>query len=168
MKFSLSKFFSKEGILILLPALLVTALAFWFAAQFIKPAPPSEITIATGSETGAYHRFAKQYAAHLAKAGITLNLKSTAGSVENIRSLTAADSGVDLALVQGGVANSEQAEGLVSLGRMFMEPVWVFYRAPEELDRLSALAGKTIAIGPVGSGTRQLAARVAEAKWCDG
>lgn len=156
MKFSISKFFSKEGLLILLPAALVTALAFWVAAQFIKPAPPSNITIATGSEQGAYHRFAKAYAAELAKAGITLHLKSTAGSVENIALLQNAESGVDLALIQGGVATGKTAPGLVSLGRMFMEPVWVFYRGPEELDRLSALKGKTIAVGSKGSGTRQL------------
>jgi len=156
MKFSFSKFFSKEGLLILLPAALVTALGFWVAAQFIKPAPPSNITIATGSEQGAYHRFAEQYAAELAKAGITLRLKSTAGSVENIALLQQAHSGVDLALIQGGVATADTAKGIVSLGRMFMEPVWVFYRGRDEITRLSALKGKKIAIGGEGSGTRQL------------
>jgi len=157
MNFSISKFFSKEGLLILLPALLVTALGFWAASQFIKPAPPSHITIATGSEQGAYHRFAKQYAMELAKSGITLRLKSTAGSVENIKLLQEEGSGVDLALVQGGVATGETAPSVVSLGRMFMEPVWVFYRGSDELDRLSNLAGKKIGIGGKGSGTRQLA-----------
>ncbi len=156
MNFSISKFFSKEGILILLPAVLVTALGFWIAAQFIKPAPPSHITIATGSEQGAYHRFARQYASEIAKAGIKLHLKSTAGSVENIALLQEAQSGVDLALVQGGVATGDRAPGIVSLGRMFMEPVWVFYRGSEDLDRLSSLAGKKIGIGGKGSGTRQL------------
>ncbi len=156
MKFSISKFLSKEGFLILLPALVVTALGFWVAAQFIKPAPPSNITIATGSEQGAYHRFAKQYALELAKAGITLRLKSTAGSVENIALLRQAESGVDLALVQGGVATADTVKGIVSLGRMFMEPVWVFYRSTDEIKRLSALKGLKIAIGGQGSGTRQL------------
>lgn len=156
MKFSILKFFSKEGLLILLPAALVTVLAFWAAAQFIKPAPPSDITIATGSEQGAYHRFAKLYAEELAKAKIKLHLKSTAGSVENLALLQKPGSGVDLALIQGGVATGETAPGLVSLGRMFMEPVWVFYRSEEELTRLSALKGMKIAVGEQGSGTRQL------------
>ena len=157
MKFSTSKFLSKEGLLILLPSLLVVVAGFWIAAQFIKPAPPTEITIATGSVKGAYHRFAKLYASHLAKSGITLHLKPTAGSVENIRHLVTEGSDVDLALVQGGVAGSESVDSLVSLGRMFMEPVWVFYRGQTDLDRLTSLREKTVAIGPAGSGTQQLA-----------
>lgn len=156
MKQSISKFLSKEGLLIAFPAVLVTVLGFWVAAQFIKPAPPSKIVIATGSEQGAYHRFGKMYAAELAKAGVTLQLKSTAGSVANIALLQKSDSGVDLALVQGGLATEDTSNGIVSLGRMFMEPVWVFYRASEDLNRLSALKGMKIAIGADGSGTRQL------------
>lgn len=160
MAYSVSKFFSKEGLLILLPAALVTVLAFWAAAQFIKPAPPSKITIATGSTSGAYHRYAKQYAAELAKSGVSVTLKSTAGSVENVALLADTQSGVDLALIQGGVANAETAPDLVSLGRMFMEPVWVFYRDHQDIERLSGLRSKTIAVGREGSGTRKLALAV--------
>lgn len=157
MKFSISKFFSKEGLIILFPAALVTVLAFWLAAQFIKPAPPSHIAIASGSEQGAYYRFAKLYAEYLAKSGITLDVRSTAGSVENIRHLATPESNIDIALLQGGIAGKEPVENVVSLGRVFMEPVWVFYKSDRVLDRLSTLAGKRIAIGPEGSGTRQLA-----------
>lgn len=157
MKFSVSKFLSKEGLFILLPAILVTGLAFWVAAQFIKPAPPSNITIATGSVDGAYHQFAKLYAGALEEAGIKLNLKPTAGSAENIRHLVTEGSDIDLALIQGGITDGVSSDGLVSLGRMFMEPVWIFYRDSNEVNRLSALKGKTIAIGPEESGTRQLA-----------
>lgn len=155
---SISKFFSKEGLLIVLPSLLLVVSAFWLASQFIKPAPPGEITIATGSKTGAYYNFATRYAAHLAKSGITVHLVETAGSVENLRMLQGeGHQPVDLAFVQGGVVGDDAPPGLVSLGRMFMEPVWVFYRDGTDIDRLSNLRGKTIAVGPDGSGTQQLA-----------
>ena len=35
---------------------------------------------------------------------------------------------------------------VMSLGRMFLEPVWVFYRGAQTIDRLSQLKGKRIAI----------------------
>jgi TRAP-type uncharacterized transport system substrate-binding protein len=69
-----------------------------------------------------------------------------------------------VALVQSGLLGEEPAEGLVSLGSLFYEPVWVFYRedatapSPERrLDRLTDLRGRRIAIGNEGSGTRRLA-----------
>ena len=46
---------------------------------------------------------------------------------------------------------------MLSLGRMFYEPLWVFHRLPEDIDRLTALAGKRISVGPTGSGTRHVA-----------
>lgn len=147
----------RDVLMILLPAIALVAMAFWIASQFIKPAPPSRITISTGNETGAYHRFGEEYKSILADSGITVDLQTSAGSVENLERLASAKSGTDLALVQGGVGDAESLTNVVSLGRMFMEPVWVFYRAPEVIDRLTQLKGKRIAVGPEGSGTRQLA-----------
>ena len=46
---------------------------------------------------------------------------------------------------------------LESLGAMYYEPVWVFYRGGASMDRISQLKGKRLAIGPEGSGTRKLA-----------
>lgn len=40
---------------------------------------------------------------------------------------------------------------------MFYEPLWVFHRLPADIDRLTPLTGKRIAVGPAGSGTRHLA-----------
>jgi TRAP-type uncharacterized transport system substrate-binding protein len=59
-------------------------LALSFAYQFVEPAPPKTIVITTGGESGAYYQFAKRYAAILAKNGITLEVKTSAGSLENL------------------------------------------------------------------------------------
>ena len=51
---------------------------------------------------------------------------------------------------------SGDAEHLVSLGSVAYVPLVIFYEGPKRL-RLSAFAGKRVAIGPEGSGTRALA-----------
>ncbi len=153
-------FRTRELFLVLLPVLVLIAAAFALAYQFVEPAPPRTIAMSTGSEQGAYHRFGKQYAAALAKAGVTLDLKPSAGTLENLARLTNPGGGVQAALVQGGLANAEQHPELASLGRMFLEPLWLFHRADLVIDRLVNLNGKRIAVGPEGSGTRPLATTI--------
>jgi hypothetical protein len=62
-----------------------------------------------------------------------------------------------IAFVQGGTTEPEDSNNMLSLGRMFYEPLWVFHRLPADIDRLTALAGKRIGVGPAGSGTRHVA-----------
>jgi len=62
--------------------------------------------------------------------------------------------------VQGGVSGAADV-GLLSLGSLYFEPIWVFSRAP--LHRLSELSGKRIAVGAEGSGTRPVALQLLEA-----
>jgi TRAP transporter TAXI family solute receptor len=135
----------------------VLVAAIWLLLRLIEPSPPRQVTIATGGQTGAYYAFARRYSGVLDRAGIRLEVRPTAGSVENVRLLADAASGVDLALLQGGIAGPDDRARLTSLGRVFLEPLWVFYRATEPVDMLHQLRGKRLAIGPEGSGTRRLA-----------
>ena len=66
-----------------LPVILVLA-AFWFAARYIKPAPPSNFVMTTGADGGAYHLFAQRYRDILAREKITIALKPSAGATENL------------------------------------------------------------------------------------
>lgn len=140
---------------------LIVGIGFVVAFQFVEPAPPKRIVITTGGEAGAYYQFAQRYAAILAKNGITLEVKSSAGSLENLARLQSDEAQVGF--VQGGVMppkedpDAEDDSGLLSLGSLFYEPVWVFYRGERDLTRLTDLRGKRIAIGQEGSGVRQLA-----------
>src|SRR4029078_1686382 len=63
---------------------------------------------------------------------------------------------VDVAFVQGATAFAVNAPHLVSLGSVYYEPLWVYYRGPVISD-VGLLKGKKIAIGPFESGTRALA-----------
>lgn len=158
----------REILLIGGPAVLLVIGAFWLAYQFVRPAPPSHIVITTGSKTGAYYAFANRYQTELAKSGIKLEVIPSQGSVENLERLKNDDNRVDLALMQGGIADERTAPHIMSYGRIFLEPVWIFYRSESSIDQLSTLKGERIAIGPQGSGTRKLASELLRASGVDG
>lgn len=129
---------------------------FVVAYQFVDPAPPDRIVLATGPDGGAYQRFGEQYARYLAKRGIEVTLRPTAGSMENLE-LLSTDSGVDIAFVQGGLAASAQTEAVMAIGSLYLEPLWLFLRRDFEIHDVSDLTGARLSVGAEGSGTRVVA-----------
>ncbi len=125
--------------------------------MFVEPPPPRKIVIASGGKNGAYYRYAREYAEQLQRDGLSVEVRETAGSVENLRLLGQADSGVSLAIIQSGVAGPESLRQFDALGSLYREPLWVFYRGDKPLDRLGQFAGKRIGVGPAGSGTHAIA-----------
>lgn len=157
--------------------LALLALAYWW----LDPTPPRRVVLATGAEQGAYAEFGKRYAALLKQHGIAVELRNTQGAAENLALLRDPSSGVDIAFVQGG-ADEARATGedetdpdLVSLGSLFYEPVWLFYRSEaaqrllqgQPLANLNQLAGWRVNIGAPGSGVPNLMARLLEANRVD-
>ena len=137
------------------PALLFSGLVFALLFQLVEPAPPERLVLASGMPGGAYHRFALEYRGLLAREGVELEVRESSGSVENLRLLR--EGAVDAAFVQTGVADPASQAGLSSLASLYYEPLWIFHRGPESLERLTELSGSTVAVGPEGSGTRALA-----------
>lgn len=137
-------------------ALLVTLIGFAIAWQFVNPAPPRSIVIATGHPDGAYYLFARQYQEILARNDIEWQIRTTAGSIENLALLQDDDSNVSLAFVQGGSGTQADPGRLTSLASLYYEPLWIFYRDTRTLTRLTELQGKRIAIGEPGSGTHAI------------
>lgn len=148
--------FTREMLEATLPSVLLICLALFFAYKFIDPAPPRKIVIATGESDLNYNAFAAIYGVYLQKEGITLTLRKTSGDTENLRLLKDAESDVDIAFIQDGVAHSEGAGSLLSLGSLYYQPVWIFCRCKASTTHLSALKGKRIAIGYAGNGTHTL------------
>ena len=147
---------------------LIVGIGFVIAFQFVQPAPPNRIVITTGSDAGAYYAYAGRYATILARNGVTLEVRTSAGSLQNIERLQ--NDEAQVGFVQGGVVepqgdpDEEDTDSrLLSLGSVFFEPVWVFYRGDRRFDRLTDLKGKRIAIGQEGSGVRQLAQQLLNA-----
>jgi uncharacterized protein len=124
---------------------------------FVEPPPPRKLVIVTGSRNGAYFRYAQKYAEELQKQGVSLEVRETAGSVENLRLLGQEGSDVSIAIIQSGVAGPDEVRQFHALGSLYHEPLWVFYRGDKRLARLSQLVGKKIGVGPPGSGTYAVA-----------
>ncbi len=137
-------------------ALLAVIGAFYLAYQFVEPAPPKKLTIITGREDGAYYHAAKGYADELAKHGIEMTIKTSAGSIENIAALRDPDSDVDLAFIQGGTAAPQAENTLLGLASVFYEPLWLFLPKGESLEFVNQLKDMRIAVGAEGSGTRAI------------
>jgi hypothetical protein len=125
----------------------------------VDPAPPHTIVMSAGSRDSSFMLAANEYKKILARNGIKLKVLESDGSLQNLQRLLDPKQHVDIALVQGGVADGLAAATLMSLGSVFYDPVVVFYRG-SGVTRLAQLEGKRIAIGRVGSGTRELALKL--------
>jgi TRAP-type uncharacterized transport system substrate-binding protein len=166
------------------PFVLLTMALLVGAYYLLKPTPPKRVVLATGSEQGAYAAFGKLYQEELKRYGIEVVLRPTAGSRENLRQLLDPKSDVQLAFVQGGSASAQPAAGeaeqgekvpLISLGSMFYEPLWLFYRAEvaKKLNRegvireFSQLRGLRVNVGARGSGIPGMMSRLMAANLMD-
>jgi TRAP-type uncharacterized transport system substrate-binding protein len=150
----------------------LVALAYWL----LDPNPPRRVVLATGVAQGAYAEFGQRYAERLKQHGITVELRNTQGAAENLALLRDPSSDVQIGFVQGGASESPDGDAtLQSLGSMFYEPVWLFYRTDSAqrllkkptLDSLSQLEGWRVNIGAAGSGVPHLAKRLLEANRID-
>ena len=135
------------GLRIWIPVTLLTFAAIYVTWRILEPAPPQKITIAAGAPGGAYDGFARQYAEHFKANGFELEVRNTAGSVENYALLQDQNSGVDVALVQGGTTPENAREQLQAACSVYFEPLWVFYRDTRPISQFAELKGKRLAIG---------------------
>ena len=123
-----------------LVALTIAALvlSFWW----LKPTPPRHVTLATGPAQSAYESFGKQYQEALALDNIKVQLLPSEGSSDNLALLRSGQA--DLAFVQGGTNDltDDDRENLLSLGSLFYEPLWVFYKLPESAIKKNGIAAK--------------------------
>ena len=164
------------------PFILLTLVLLWLAYLILDPTPPRTVVLATGTEQGAYAEFGKRYATELAKFGIKVELRNTAGAAENRRLLRDANSGVDIAFMQSGAGDAiyavdEDKSGrpLFSLGNLFLEPVWIFYRTDAAqrtasrptLDRMQQIVPLSLNIGEPGSGAANLIDKLMNANKID-
>ena len=147
--------------------------AYWW----LDPQPPRHVTLATGPAGSAYAEFGKRYAQALAAEGITVELRPTDGSSTNLQLLRSG--GADVAFVRGGSADAvaDEAAGLTSLGSLFYEPLWIFYRSDvaRRVDRktgvlssVAQLKGLRVNVDKPGSGVPEIVDRMLRANHLDG
>ena len=142
-------------------AIVLLALAYWW----LDPNPPKRVTLATGPAQSAYEEFGRRYAEILARDGIEVVLLASQGSADNFQLLRAGKA--DLGFVQGGTSDIQPADEAIleSLGSLFVEPVWLFYKTdalpslagrPALLNALTQLPGLRVNLGSAGSGIPRL------------
>ena len=135
---------------------LLIAACLWVSFHFIEPIPPRQIVLASGPESSLYHQHAKRYVELMARHGLTVVERITEGPGENLELLSDPKSGVDVAFVQGGQAQSSQAKDVVMLASLYFQPLWIFVRRGESFDAFATLRGKKVSLGMPGSGTNVL------------
>ncbi len=146
--------------------------AYWW----LDPQPPRRVTLATGPAGSAYAEFGKRYARAISADGIEVVLRPTAGSSENLQLLR--DGSADVAFVRGGSADvlADGEAGLTSLGSLFFEPLWVFYRADaaRDIDRktstitsLAQLKDLRVNVDKAGSGVPEIMEKMLRANRLD-
>lgn len=137
--------------------LLSVSVAFFAAYWFFHSAPPDNITMTSGPNGSIFQANAEKYRKILARNGVKLKILTSEGSQQNLKRLANPSFRVDAGFVQGGVTGGLKIDGLVSLGSISYQPLLIFYRGDKTIDLLSGLAGRRLAIGAEGSGTRTLA-----------
>lgn len=94
------------------PAILILAAAFRIASRYIKPPPPSTLTMATAFAGSPYALLAQHYQDVLASDGValTLTLVPPLGASENLTRLRYSKQAVDVGLVQDGMATRAKGQ----------------------------------------------------------
>ena len=143
--------------LLIIGAILLIAALGWALAAVLKPAIQRTIVITTGADNGIYRGFADRYAPLLKRDGITLDIRSSSGSIENYQRLQDPDSEYEVGFIQSGTTRPKETDDLQTIAAVSYEPIWVFYRGDTIVNRLAQLRGKRIAIGIPGSGLLNVA-----------
>lgn len=138
---------------------LTVAAVIWIA----QSAPPRTIVLTSGPEGSSFSRWAVAYQKALAAHGVTVEIRPSAGSLDNLQRLQAGEPRIDIGFVTGGLTDGKTVAGIESLGSVAYQPLMVFYRNATPISRLSELAGKRIAIGAEGSGSRLIATQLLKA-----
>src|SRR5271167_4982088 len=152
--------YTREHLFVVLTATLLFVAGVWLVLEILLPPPPTKIAIAGSFRGGHYESLALRYKNIFERAHVKVDVRATDGAAANLKLLNDPNSGIQIAFMQGGVANSTEAPDLLSLGRIDYQVFWLFYPAGETLSDLTQLKGKRIALGPPGSGTRIVSEKI--------
>lgn len=157
------------------------AIALAILIRIINPGPPAELIIATGGGGGFYQKQAEIYKEALEPYGVKLVLKPELEGVDSLAAVATGGS-IQAAIVKGGLIgglqgryatmqdqykHDQQTAALRSLGRLFFEPMFVFYRGPDHTKQLREFKGRKIFIGASKTGARRVVDHLLRANGID-
>ena len=128
------------------------------------------VSVLSGSRTGNYHAIVESLVATAKRQKGRISNLPSAGSLENITRLSAAvsDCGAAFALVQEGLPWGTEKKLRLIARLPVSETVFLLGRNADSLQSFSALRGRTIGVGPKGSGSAYLAEQLFRSRGLDG
>ncbi len=150
------------ALVIMIASAAIVVAALYVIYRLVDPLPPRHIAIAAGMAGSGYDNFARQYARILARHGVELEIRNSAGAVENLDLLRDSTSGIQAALTTFGITQTADADILYSLGGVFDAAIFIFYRNAEPITLFAQFRGKRLSIGIPGSALRSLMLEVLE------
>jgi len=161
----------RQFLMVVFGGLIAIFAAGWLAIMVINPGPPGHVVMATGGAGGAYTALAETWKKELAKYGVKLELRSDVEGPDTLRAVLVEGGEVHAGIIKGGLSGSMrgrlasaadqimhelQNDRVQSVGRLFYEPLWVFYRGPNLVRSLGEFKGRRIMVGSSTSGTRRV------------
>lgn len=141
-------------------------------ALIASDGPQGRLVMSAGGADGNYVALARSYTADLKRNGVVLSVRDDLTGPALLQALAEPTSGVDAGILKGGYFGSltgrfanaadrdEHARMLArtrSIGRVMLEPIWVFTRGDLPIASLRDLAGKRVLVGQAASGARRVA-----------
>jgi uncharacterized protein len=138
-----------------------------------------KIVMATGSSQ--YYELAESYRRELERNGIKLEVQRLTEGFTTLKTMLDPNSGLNAGFIKGGLVGSlqgrlatEKAKGryaefnrLLSVGRLFYEPIWVYSRGDLHVASLRDLQGMKIFTGTKESGARRIVNQLLKANGID-
>ena len=152
-----------KPLVIVLPTVAIVIALSYIAFRIIDPLPPRHFAIAAATAGSGYDSVARQYARILARDGVELEVRNSAGAIENLELLRNPASGVQAALTTFGVTQPGDEDTFYSLGGIFDAAIFIFYRSAAPITQFAQLRGKRLSIGQPGTGLRSLVLQVLQA-----
>jgi hypothetical protein len=130
--------------------------ALYVVYRIVDPLPPRHLVIAASTSGSGYDNIAKRYAIVLARHGVELEIRHSAGAVDDLNLLRDRSSGVQAALTTIGFTQPADMDVLHSLGGIFDAAIFIFYRGPEPITTFAQLRGKRLGMGVPGTALQSL------------
>ncbi len=146
----------------------VIGLASYGVVRETRSVGDGKIVMATGSSQ--YFELAESYRKDLERNGVKYDVQRRTEGFATLRALLDPSSGINAGFIKGGLVGSlqgrlatEKAKGrhaqygkLLSVGRLFYEPIWVYSRGDLPIKSLRDLQNKKIMTGTRESGARRV------------
>ena len=146
----------KVSLVILIFSAAIVFGALYVIYRLVDPLPPRHLVIAASTAGSGYDNVAKRYALILARHGVELEIRHSAGAVEDLNLLRDPASGVQAAFTTFGFTQPDDMDILYSLGGIFDAAIFIFYRDAEPLTMFAQLRGKRVGMGVPGTALQSL------------